>query len=397
MMRRVVKGLVVAAALVMGSVSITQAQDKPAEKPKTFLEEIKLFAYIENSFVVNLGHTGRGNGVDRVNDLRQYDYEEGYTFNMAEFSVKKDPSDNYPFGFGLVVTAGRDAQKNHAIGIFRDDDDAFPFRNTSVFDLQEAYLSYKVPLGSGLTLKAGKFVTLAGYEVIESPNNLNFSRSFSYTLGIPFTHVGALASYTFAEWLTVTAGPIVGWDVADDNNDTLSGTGQVAITPLKDLAITLNTIIGPEQFSNKSNLRYLFNLILAYTGIEKLTLALDTIYGFEENESFITLLGTRRNTDATWWGYAGYVAYDWTEKFRTAARGEYFRDADGARTGFGSKLSLWSATGTLQYKIWKGLVGRLEYRHDQADEKAFKVRSPGRVPTGKSQDTVSVAFYYLFF
>jgi hypothetical protein len=397
-MRQVAKAVVVGAGLIMAAVGVTQAQDKPASKPKTFLDEIKFFGYIENSYVANLGNAGRGNGVNPVNDFRQYDFEEGYTFNMAEFSVKKDPSEDYRLGFGLVVTAGNDAQKNHAIGIFRDDDDVFPFRNTSYFDLQEAYLSYKVPLGSGLTLKAGKFVTLAGYEVIESPNNLNFSRSFSYTLGIPFTHVGALVSYTFAEWLTVTAGPIVGWDVADDNNDTLSGTAQVVVTPVKDFAITLNTIIGPEQFSNKSNIRYLFNPILSYTGINKVTLAIDTVYGFEENEASIT---TRRDTDATWWGVAGYVAYDWTEKFRTAARAEYFRDADGARssgppgTGLGSKLSLWEVTGTLQYKIWKGLVGRLEYRHDQADEKAFKVH--GGVPTGKTQDTITLAFYYSFF
>jgi Putative beta-barrel porin-2, OmpL-like. bbp2 len=169
----------------------------------------------------------------------------------------------------------------------------------------------------------------------------------------------------------------------------------VVVTPVKDFAVTFNTIIGPEQLSNKSNLRYLFNLILAYTGIKKLTLALDSIYGTEENEAFIASLDTRRDTDAAWWGSAGYVAYDWTEKLRTAARAEYFRDADGARTGLGSAVSLWGATGTLQYKIWKGLVGRLEYRHDQAQKKAFKVH--GGEPTGKSQDTITLAFYYLFF
>src|SRR5436309_5327290 len=86
-------------------------------------------------------------------------------------------------------------------------------------DLEEAYGAYKVPLGSGLTVKAGKFVTLLGYEVIESPNNLNFSRSFLFGLAIPFTHVGALLSYSPTERLTVTAGPVVGWDVAKDNND----------------------------------------------------------------------------------------------------------------------------------------------------------------------------------
>jgi putative OmpL-like beta-barrel porin-2 len=174
-MRRI--GLwVLAAALAAGWATPAWAQAPPAapEKPKTLWEEHVLFAYIENSYVWNLGHTGR----DDVNELRFYDFDAGYSFNMAEFSIKKDTSDRYPFGYGLVVTGGLDSQKNHAIGICRDKNDNFPFRNTSKFDLQEAYGSYKIPVGSGLTLKAGKFVTLLGYEVIESPLNLNFSRSF---------------------------------------------------------------------------------------------------------------------------------------------------------------------------------------------------------------------------
>ena len=117
-----------------------------------------------------------------------------------------------------MLTTGIDSQKNHAIGIFRDDDDTFPFRNTAKFDLQEAYVSYRYPVGTGLTLKAGKFVTLLGYEVIEAPNNLNFSRSFLFSFAIPLTHVGALLSYAPTDWLTLTAGPVGGWDVADNNN-----------------------------------------------------------------------------------------------------------------------------------------------------------------------------------
>ena len=92
------------------------------------------------------------------------------------------------------------------------------------------------------------------------------------------------------------------------------------------------------------------------------------------------MVSTRgRDTNAHWWGYAGYVAYDWTDQLRTAVRGEYFKDADGARTlaaGAGTPVSLWEITATVQYKIWKGLVGRVEYRHDQADRKVFKIRAP---------------------
>ena len=375
--------------------------DKPEEKPKTLWEEIQLFAYIENSYVWNLGHTGR----DDVNELRLYDFDAGYSFNMAEFSIKKDPSDRYPFGYGLVLTAGipgtsNDSQKNHALGIFRGDDDQFSFRNTPNFDLQEAYASYKIPIGEGLTVKAGKWVTLLGYEVIESPNNLNFSRSYLFAFSIPLTHVGALLSYPVTSWFTITAGTVVGWDVARDNNSTMSYTGQFAFTPVKDLIFNFNWITGAEQAHTNSNPRTVLDYVLTYTGIKNLTLGLNVDYGWETDEAYLKASGTRGDIDASWWGWAAYAAYDWTEAFRTALRVEYMKDAEGVRTQLspaGKKLDLWEVTATAQYKIWKGLVGRVEYRHDSANEKVFAIRAPGYVPTGKTQDTISFDFYYLFF
>ena len=86
--------------------------------------------------------------------------------------------------------------------------------------------------------------------------------------------------------------------------------------------------------------------------------------------------------------------------FRSALRQEYFKDAQGARTGFGSKVSLRSSTVTLQYRVWRGLVGRLEYRHDRADAKVFRARYDENhvlAPTSKSMDTLSISMYYSFF
>jgi len=367
-----------------------------AEKPKTLWEEHVLFAYIENSYVGNLGRTGRHD----VNELRLYDFDAGYSFNIAEFSLKKEPSDRYPFGYGLVVTAGLDSQKNHAIGIFRDGDDAFPFRNTEKFDLQEAYASYKIPLGTRLTLKAGKFVTLLGYEVIEAPNNLNFSRSFMFGFAIPFTHVGALLTLAPTEWLSLTAGPVVGWDVAEDNNDAMSVMGQVAVTPIKDLTTNLNWITGPEQTDNDRNARTVLDLVVNYTGIKALTLGLNVDYGWEDREASLAAAATRQNNDASWWGWAAYAAYDWTDKLRTAVRLGYFDDTDGVRTlavAPGARVELYDVTATVQYKIWRGLVGRLEYRHDEANRPVFKIQNPGPVPTSQAQDTLTVSLHYLFF
>jgi hypothetical protein len=56
-------------------------------------------------------------------------------------------------------------------------------------------------------VKGGKFVTLLGYEVIEAPNNLNFSRSFLFSLAIPLTHVGALVTYPVFDCSVSPQGP----------------------------------------------------------------------------------------------------------------------------------------------------------------------------------------------
>jgi len=415
--------LVAAVLLMVGAGAAPAVAQTPApateakqeeEKPKTFWEENKLFAYIENSVTANLSGSGRGGG----NEFRFYDNHEGYTFNAAEFSIKKDPSERYPFGYGVVITAGIDSQKNHSYGIFKGVNDQFAFRNTEKFDLLEAYGSYTLPIGSGLTLKAGKFVTLLGYEVIEAPNNLNFSRGYLFTLAIPLTTTGALASYTFTDWFSATAGMVLGWDDSKNVNDAMSYTGQFAFTPLKDFTANLNWIVGPEQIDPRrfgpidrdqryyvnSHMRYVLDFVFQYTGFKNLTLALNVDYGHEQTDPFLRSLNTRQNSNSNWWGWALSGAYDWTEKLRTAVRQEYFRDAEGGRTGLGDATDLWSTTATIQYKIWKGLVGRLEYRHDQADEKVFRVRysrpditSQGLLARGQSMDTFSVSLYYSFF
>ncbi len=60
-------------------------------------------------------------------------------------------------------------------------------------NVQQAYVSYFAPVGSGLTFDVGKFVTPIGIEPTEANLNNNYSRAFLYALG-PYYHVGARAS-----------------------------------------------------------------------------------------------------------------------------------------------------------------------------------------------------------
>jgi hypothetical protein len=399
----------VALLLVAGSASVASAQKSVAEvlgrpatpegQPKAYLEELMLFGYLENSYVGNLGRAGRGN----VNELRFYDHDAGYTFNAAELSLRKDPSERYRLGYGAVITGGVDSQKNHSLGIFRDKDDGAPlYANTPKVDLPEAYASYLLPLGRGLTLKAGKWATLIGYEVYESPKNLNFSRSFLYTLGTPYTHTGLLASYQFTQWFGATVGFTNGWDGADNNNGYLRPTGSFAFTPIDKLSATVNYVWGPEQMrGDRVNQRWVVDTVIVYTGVEKTTLAVNFDFAGEENDPALVALGTRKDNTSSWSGIAGYAGYDWTQALRTVLRLEYFADPQGVRSSEtiapGHNVDLWEVTATVEYKIWRGLVGRLEYRHDEASRKAFSLQNHGLTPTSHAQDTITLALSYLFF
>jgi putative OmpL-like beta-barrel porin-2 len=400
---------VLTALVIFGSVSPALAQKSVSEllgreatpegKPKSYLEELSLYGYIEQSYVWNLGRTGRRD----VNELRFYDVDAGYTFNAAEISVKKDPSERYRIGYGVVVTAGLDSQKNHSLGVFRDADDSAPlYWNTAKVDLPEVYGSYLVPLGNGLTLKAGKWATLIGYEGYETPKNLNFSRSFLYTLGTPYTHTGVLATYPFTSWFSLTLGFTNGWDNADNNNGYLRPIGSFAFTPMDKLTATTSFLVGPEQ--NRSQMRgdridnrWIVDTTILYTGIDKWTLGVNFDFAGEEREP--TLASTRNNGDASWGGIAGYVGYDWTTALQTMLRVEYFADVSGVKNGIlppGQRLNLYEVTATGTYKIWKGLLGRLEYRHDAASDKVFSLQNHGTTPTSTAQNTITFVLDYVF-
>jgi Putative beta-barrel porin-2, OmpL-like. bbp2 len=371
---------------------------KEEAKPKTLWDEFKLFSYVEMgaTFSLHGGSTGvpGSTSTGATNLLRTYDIDQGYTFNMAEFSIKRDPDEAFPFGGGLVLTAGQDVQKNHSIGILRSEADASPFRNTPWFDLQEAYVAGRIPIGNGPVIKVGKFATLLGYEVIESPNDLNYSRGYLFTF-VPFTHTGVLASYSFTDWLSAQGGLVLGWDRSNLENDGPSGTGQIAVTPTKDLSTAVNFIVGPEKSGDRNPIRWVIDVTANYTGIKDVTLGFNFDYGRQANDVFVASQGLG-DESVRWYGIAGYVAYDFLKDFRASLRQEWFQDIDGVRSATAGGVTLFSTTATLRYNIWKGLVARGEYRHDSADVAVFGCR-PNQTCENKSQDTLSVSLYYKFF
>jgi len=361
-----------------------------------FLKELTFSGYVETTYNFNLNDPP-----SLTNKLRVFDDDANqFTLNNTELSVSRQPTEKVPIGFGLVVNAGRDTRKTKAAGLGAGDD--------TPFDLQQAYVTYRAPVGKGVTLKAGKFATLLGAEVIEAPANFTISRSFLFGFAIPFTHVGILAAYPFTDRLGVTLGVVQGWDNVKDNNRGKTAIGQVSLAPVEGLTFVVNGIWGAEQAGLESPKRWVVDLVATYTPppFKALTLQANYDYGGEDRAVDD---GTGLLRKALWQGIALIVNYDLTEKLSFAVRGEYFIDEDGARTvlaGAGpsglplqSRLNVYEVTATMRYKIWKGLFARLEYRHDQSVTKGGTRRvfdGDAGPSTRKSQDTLTAEAVYQF-
>ena len=346
----------------------------PEGKPAISLEEIKnllgLSLYLQGGYTFNFSDPDSGANQQRIFDKRA----NTFLMDLAQIQFAKDPAVS-GVGYKLKLSYGETAKFIHSAGLGNPSDE---------FDLTEAYVNYVAPLGSGLKLQFGKFVTYHSAEVIEAKDNFNYSRSFLFNFAIPFAHTGFMAGYKFSEAFAANLYAVNGWDVATDNNKGKTFGVGLAVTPMDPLQFNFNFMYGPEQANNTSNNRFLFDWVGTFKAMKNLTLVANIDYGNEGKDPL------NSGRDSEWYGVAGYVNYDFTDSFSMAVRGEYFNDKDGVRTGIAQELK--EITVTADFKIAKNLLIRPEYRHDWSDKNAFD--SQHNLLDSKSQDTIALGVMY---
>jgi hypothetical protein len=338
----------------------------------TFAKEIQVHGFADTSYVFNTNTPVSPN--PRTNTLRVFDNDaNGFMLNMLQLNLEKPISKESPVGFRVDLDYGEDATKLHSIGM----------DNTGEFDLQQAYaqimLPFSLPYMYTLSFKVGKYATLAGAEVIESINNWNFSRAFLFGYAIPFTHTGIRAYYKpFANVpIDGSIGINNGWDETRDINKAKTVEAQVNFMPTEALSLSLCGIFGPERADSDKDFRDLIDLVVTCQVTNKLTLKGNFDYGWERNGGDAIGLNDK---NASWYGFAGYAKYDILDWWSIAGRAEYFRDAEGVRTSGNlnsaglptlNNLNLYEFTLTNEFRIYKDMIARLEYRYDKADQQAF--------------------------
>lgn len=315
------------------------------------------------------------------------------------------------YGAKVVFNAGRLARRMKAdwngSGVVPD-----TWWEDKEMELQEAFITYNVDIGNGLTLKGGKFVTLLGNEVIEPWLNPTFSRSYMFTWGGPYTHTGGLASYPVTDMVTITAGGVIGWDNFYDNNSAPSAIGQVAIDPSEYAYLNVSGIFGPEQTCAgkpgalptlqgqgcDSNMRGMVDVVLGVTPVEDVNMSFNFAWASESEASQIN-----PGRHAQWIGASGTIWYDFLECFTVATRGEWFQDSQDVRLGAtdpaGNLIgtTVWAVTGDLKAMLSEHIYLRTEYRYDGSPQQIFTAtNSAGQDVQWRGQNTVAVELGYYF-
>ncbi len=378
MKKGLVKGIFLFLVLLL-FVSISWADEaKPdaaaEKKPAMSLEDIKnalgLSIYLQGGYTYNLE-----NPSPEENGLRVFDHKaNSFTIDLAQILFNKDAAVG-GFGYRLKLSAGETAKWIHSRGLGDVGKDAF--------DLTEAYVDYVAPLGKGLKLRFGKFVTMHGAEVIEARDDPNYSRSFLFNYAIPFTHTGLMATYPFSDHLSASLYLVNGWDNTSDNNSGKTGGLSVGYSPLEQFSTTLNLMYGPEKDDNNHDNRFLLDWVGTVKPMKNLSFILNIDYGTDQHSA-------PDGGEAKWYGWAVIGKYDFNEWFSVALRGEYFDDPQGFRTGTAQRLK--EVTLTPQFVVAKNLLVRPECRHDWSNKESF----PGSAGsnTKKEQDTIALGVMY---
>lgn len=356
---------------------------------------IRLSGFVDTAYHWNFdtppGVSPTGTAVDRNQSTSVFDtVGNSFTLHAVEVVLEKPAPATGGVGFRTDLFYGQDAKVIAAGGTEVDD-----------FDLQQAYVEARLPihsldgnnvLGNSVYLRAGKYVTLAGAEVIEAKDNWNTTRSYMFGYAIPFTHTGVRAAYDL--WggkVTLTTGLNNGWDLVEDNNRYKTWEGQIAWKPKDSLLFTGTFYAGPENLNQSGHKRFLMDYVALWNVTKKLSLMGNVDWGREGRATG----GPVTLKTANWDGYALYARYQATDKLAFATRGEIFLDHDTFRIGTGAvvggvaretRYTEW--TYTTEYKLYTNLVSRLEYRYDWADTRVFSGES--------SQNTLSAQLIYSF-
>jgi hypothetical protein len=321
---------------------------------------------------------------------------DGFNLNVVALTLSKPAGEEaWSAGYNATLLFGPDAVNYNP---------SFGVANGSDFSLKDTYVDLHAPLGNGLDIKLGTYTEILGYEVYETGNNPNYTRSYGYEIE-PTAMTGLLATYQLTSALSVNGGICDAWSAGVNARS----------NPPK--AESYKTYMGSLTYTCPTNSGFLSGSTIsggAINGFDAGTTADKTsLYvGGTFNTPIPTVkvgaaydyvmlgpnqFGAVQHSSGYQGAFGLYFSWQATEKLGLYTRGEYFAESGYlAAAGIaGAAASAFEVTETLQYDLWKNVLARLEFRWDHA-EHGNGFGGTAAVPAGNNAFLLAANFVYKF-
>jgi Putative beta-barrel porin-2, OmpL-like. bbp2 len=346
--------------------------------------------------------------VGRVNLLRAYDVlSNAFSINQADviFEHPTDVATGHRFGMRLDLQFGQATATLQGNPVNEPRPDIY--RN-----IFQAYGTYVVPVGRGLTVDFGKWGSSLGIEGNYSKDQINYSRSLWFN-ALPFYHMGVRANLPLTSKLAVNYWVVNGTEQTEPTNGFKDQMFGLVVTPRKNVTWTINYYLGQEHpdvlqvpnttpIPTQPGLSFvairpapdgrldIFDSYVLWQTTPKLTLALEGDYEIQRLWRNASLGHSSAPSEIA--GTAGYAQYQLSPKWALGARAEYLSDPQGMFSGVSQALK--ETTATLDYKVGNGFLMRYEWRRDFSNQPYF-LTSTQNVKS-EQQNTATVGLIWWF-
>lgn len=376
--------------------AVTQAEES-TNSVLTALSSTTISGYVDTSIHWNPGSGTQNLPVYAPNGVSGTQKADGFNLDVIALTISKPPGEGeWSAGYNTTLLFGPDATGYNP---------AANGNGNSDFSLKDTYVDLRVPVGNGLDLKLGTFTEILGYEVYETGNNPNYTRSYGYEIE-PTAMTGLLGSYTFTPAVTATAGIANTWSAGINSRS----DAQWFETYLGGLTLTL-----PESFGFLEGSTIFGGVINGYdavvsqgiktsfyvggtlkTPIKCLSLGLAYDYVALGENTTIDSTGTPVLHDS---GHqsavAGYLLWQITDKLSLNSRADYLLQSEFLATPGMPEAAL-AITETLQYNLWANVISRLEFRWDHALNGGDAYGGTASNPTPDLRNTFLVAANFIY-
>ena len=380
--------------------AVSHAEEKGTNAVLSALSATTISGYVDTSAQWNPG-TGNANlPYYTPNGVQGASKADGFNLDVVAITLNKPVGEGeWGAGYNATLLFGPDATGyNPSAGTIGSD-----------FSLKDAYVDLRAPLGNGLDLKLGTFAEILGYEVYETGNNPNYTRSYGYEIE-PLALTGLLAAYQFSPVISAQGGVANTWSTGINNRSDppkaesyKAYIGGVTLTAPDSLGFLAGSTLaggvingfdaGASQATKtsfyvggtmKTPLKCL-SVGIAYDYV-----ALANATTFDENGDTVLHNSGYQNASSL------YLLWQATEKLTFNTRGEYFSQSQ-YLVSSGMPSQAFAVTETVQYDLWKNVISRLEFRwdHSASGQDAYGGTQSGS-PSLKNAFLVAANLIYKF-